>query len=164
MAALRTIGFFLLAILAPLVMLVVALGISAAFLSGTIWATGKIFPYVSALNGLVLVFTIFVLLPNAFFSSTPRFAGGGLMIASAVFAFTTWLWCMLLAWSTLVLGGMILGLIFAGVGVVPLAILGTLINGAWGTLGELALWALLSIGSWAWGARLLEKAQRRRLA
>lgn len=153
----KAFGFFLLFV----IMLVAMVAISISLLQGTIWASGKIFPYVVAFNGLVLAFTIFVLLPNAVFSSTPRFAGHGLMVVSYVFGFTAWLWCLLLSYSTLGLVWMFLGLFMGGVGVVPLAIIGMLINGMWSSLGELLLWMIFITGSWLWGGHLLMKAAAR---
>jgi hypothetical protein len=151
----KAFGFFLLFV----IMLIAMVAISISLFRGTIWASGVIFPYVVAFNGLVLAFTIFVLLPNAVFSSTPRFAGYGLIVASSVSGFTAWLWCLLLSYSTFGLVPMFLGLFMFGVGVVPLAIFGMLINGMWSSLGELLLWTICVAGSWLWGGHLLSKAE-----
>lgn len=50
-----------------------------------------------------------------------------------------------------------IGLFLLGVGVVPIAMLATLFNGMWSTLGELFLLLILTFGSRFLGIYLVEK-------
>lgn len=133
-------------------------------IEGAAWLSAAMYPWLVGLNGLAVAATIFLFLPNAIFSSTPRFAGGGLMISSYIFGATLWVWSFLLtylAWGGL---GLAIGLFLAGVGVVPLAMIAMLFKAEWLILGQLALLLILTFGARVWGYRLLEKAQRSALS
>ncbi len=95
--------------------------ISVLLVQGGVWLSALLFPWLAAINALALLVTLFVLLPNAVFSSTPKFAGSGMMIVSYVFGATLWVWSLLLTYT--LWGGfwLFIGLFMAGVGVVPLA-------------------------------------------
>src|SRR5437870_13396245 len=56
--------------------------IPVLLLQGGVWLSALLFPWLAAINALALLVTLFVLLPNAVFSSTPKFAGSGMMIVS----------------------------------------------------------------------------------
>jgi hypothetical protein len=45
------------------------------FIQGGLWVSTKLYPILVSISGLTLAVVIFVLLPNAVWSSTPRFAG-----------------------------------------------------------------------------------------
>jgi len=66
--------------------------IPVLLLQGGVWLSALLFPWLAAINALALVVTLFALLPNAVFSSTPKFAGSGMMIVSYVFGATLWVW------------------------------------------------------------------------
>lgn len=156
METLKAIGFAALGLLMIATLIVIA----AFVFEGYIWASGKIYPWLVLLNGVALAATVFVLLPNAIFSSTPRFAGSGLLIASYIFGATLWVWSLLVTYTLWGGLGLFIGLMMAGVGVVPMAALATLFNGLWSTLGELIVGVVLTFGSRLGGAYLLVRAER----
>ena len=49
--------------------------ISVLLVQGGVWLSALLFPWLAAINAVALVVTLFALLPNAVFSSTPKFAG-----------------------------------------------------------------------------------------
>ena len=127
---------------------------------GGIWLSAMLYPWLVGIFGITLSITVFVLLPNAVFTSTPRFAGYGMVLASYIFGVTLWVWSLLL---TYVLWGgiaLFIGLFLVGVGVVPIAMLATLFKGMWSTLGQLVLVTVMTFGTRIWGLYLLEKAER----
>ena len=134
--------------------------IPVLLLQGGVWLSALLFPWLAAINALALVVTLFALLPNAVFSSTPKFAGSGMMIVSYVFGATLWVWSLLLTYT--LWGGfwLFIGLFMAGVGVVPLAMIATFFKGMWAELGELVVLIALTFGVRVWGYKLLEKALR----
>src|SRR3989442_6467261 len=73
--------------------------IPVLLLQGGVWLSALLFPWLAAINALTLLVTLFVLLPNAVFSSTPRFAGSGMMIVSYVFGATLWVSSLLLTYT-----------------------------------------------------------------
>jgi hypothetical protein len=64
-----------------------------------------------------------LLLPLAAFKTTRRFAGLALTILSYVFGATAWLYGAACSFAAFGWVGLVIGLIFAGIGVVPLAML-----------------------------------------
>ena len=87
------------------------------------------------LSGFVWVGIIFVLIPCAFFNKTRLFSAWGLLICSYFFGLYFWLigfFITLSYWNLLVL---IIGLLFFGIGVIPLAFIAIVINDG-------LLWAL----------------------
>ena len=70
--------------------------VSVLLIRGSVWLGAIIYPWLLVLNGITFAITVFVFLPNAIFSSTPRFAGTGMMVASFVFGLTLWVWSLLL--------------------------------------------------------------------
>jgi hypothetical protein len=67
---------------------------------------------------------VFVLIPLAVWRKTRHVAGVGLLITSYVFGITLWFLSAAIAFGAFGWFGLIVGLLFFGVGVVPLAILG----------------------------------------
>src|SRR2546425_279886 len=159
--AFRSIGYSVVGIVVGIGIVGALVLIVMLFIQGGVWLSAKLYPWLVTLNGLTFAITVFVLLPNAVFSSVPRFAGNGMFIASYVFGATLWVWSLLVTYTLWGGPGLAMGLFLAGVGVVPLAMLATLFNGLWSVLGELVLGLILTLGVRMWGLRLLEKAARR---
>src|SRR2546428_1946588 len=90
--------------------------IPVLLLQGGVWLSALLFPWLAAINALTLLVTLFVLLPNAVFSSTPRFAGSGMMIVSYVFGATLWVWSLLLTYTLWRGFWLFIGLFMAGGG------------------------------------------------
>src|SRR5262249_23142167 len=132
--------------------------IPVLLLQGGLWLSALLFPWLVTLNALAVFVTVVVFLANAGFSSTPKFAGSGMMIVSYVFGATLWVWSLLLTYT--LWGGfwLFLGLFMAGVGVVPLAMIATFFKGMWAELGELVLLIVLTLGVRVWGFKLVERA------
>src|SRR5436309_3166446 len=148
-----------------------ALGIAILFalalipvllLQGGVWLSALLFPWLAAINALALLVTLFVLLPNAVFSSTPKFAGSGMMIVSYVFGATVWVWSLLLTYT--LWGGfwLFIGLFMAGVGVVPLAMIATFFKGMWAELGEHVVLIALTFGRPGVGYHRFDQRVRKR--
>ena len=91
----------------------------------------RIYPWLVKISGITLVVVLFLLLPLALFRRTRNFSGWGLSIASWVFGTTLWVWGFLLTYQLWGGFALFIGLIFLGVGVVPLAMLAILFEGMW---------------------------------
>jgi membrane protein YdbS with pleckstrin-like domain len=89
---------------------------------------------------------------------TRPWAGLGFFISSYIFGLTGWFMGLLLTWA--IWGGVvvIIGLLFMGIGVVPLGMLATLFNGMWLELGLLTFVLILTFGLRTLGMTLAEKA------
>jgi hypothetical protein len=133
------------------------------FIRGGAWLAGVTYPWLRGVSELTLAVSIVIFLPMSLFARARVIAGNGIIIASYIFGLTLWVWGFLLTytlWGTIAL---IIGLIFLGIGVVPIAMLATLFNGMWATLGELIGLTILTFGARAYGFRLLERATREQL-
>jgi len=145
--------------------LVIAFFVTIALLIGLLihggaWLSAKLYPILKAIFGLTLVIALFVLIPIAIFKKTRLLAGNGMVISSFVFGLTLWVWSFLLTYSLWGGLGIFIGLFLFGVGIVPIAMLATLVNGMWSILGQLMLLAILTFGSRFFGIFLTESIRR----
>lgn len=152
--ALKSIGVFFLggAIFIGLILLVLF------FVKGGVWLGEKVLPWLFIIMWPVLVIDIVVFLPMGIFKRTKGAAALGLSISSYVFGLTLWFWGLILTyiiWGTV---GVLVGLFIAGIGVVPLSILATALEGEWSTLGQLAFLLFLTFGSRALGSYFATQA------
>jgi len=128
-------------------MLLVGLTIGAVFIFGSAWASSKLLPWFSVLTWLAFGLVVFVFLPLSIPRATRGFSSVALLILSYVFGATLWMEGLLLTLFIWGLGAVFVGLFIAGVGVVPIAILATLIKGMWGPLIELVLLTIMTFAS-----------------
>jgi len=128
-------------------MLLVGLTIGAVFIFGSAWASSKLLPWFSVLTWLAFGLVVFVFLPLSIPRATRGFSSVALLISSYVFGATLWMEGLLLTLFIWGLGAVFVGLFIAGVGVVPIAILATLIKGMWGPLIELVLLTIMTFAS-----------------
>lgn len=94
------------------------------------WLIKIIFPIIVP----VLYFTIAInilLLPLLLFKKSYGFYSIFTYVSSFVFGITAWILSFFLTYLSFGTTGLIIGFIFLGVGVVPLAILGSIINSDW---------------------------------
>lgn len=127
MNILKSIGGFLLAIAGMVAMILVIF----LLVTGGAWLADKVYPWLILLFALALGISIFILLPLAIFHRTRGFAGLGLYVASFVFGITLWVWCLLTVYTLWGGFAVVIGILMAGVGVVPLAIIAAAIKGLW---------------------------------
>ena len=100
----------------------------------------------------MLAIDIVVFLPMGIFKRTKGATALGLSISSYVFGLTLWFFGLLLTYIIWGMVGILIGLFFAGIGVVPLSILATALEGEWSILGQLVFLLFLTFGSRALGS------------
>jgi len=112
-----------------------------------IQASAKLLPWFSVLTWIAFALVVFILLPLAIPRATRRFSSVALFVASYVFGATLWMEGLLLTLA--IWGGVavFIGLFLAGVGVVPIAMLATLLKGMWAPLVELVLLTIMTFGT-----------------
>lgn len=103
-----------------------------------------------------LVLLAFSLIPPARGSSAV-----GTMYASLVLGAILWIWGMSYTYIVWGLLGVMVGLLFLGVGVVPVAMVAALVNADWGNLGLFFVAVVLTFGSRGLAQWLAEKADER---
>jgi hypothetical protein len=110
-------------------------------------ASAKLLPLFFIVSVVAFALTIFILLPLAVPKATRGFSSVSIFIASYVFGATLWMEGFpftLSIWGTT---AVIIGLLILGVGVVPIAMLATLVKGMWGSLFQLIALAIATFGS-----------------
>ena len=142
-----------LALLSLIVLVPLLLMKSEVFIGETVY------PWLVDLSGFALAACIVLLLPLAIFRKTRSLAGWGLGMASWVFGVTLWVWCLLLTYQLWGIFAVLTGLVLLGVGVVPIAMLATFVNGLWPSLAELVVITALTFGLRLAGVFVLAKAE-----
>jgi len=141
--------------------LLAALGLVALlFLRGGVWLGAQVLPWLRQFAAAALLVTGVLFLPLAFFWRTRRWAARGLLVASSIFGLTLWVWGLVLTYNLWGGVAVLLGLFLVGVGVVPMAMIATLLQAMWPTLGQLVLLALLTIATRRFGLQLLAQIRR----
>jgi len=107
-----------------------------ALLNGAVSVGARSFPWLIGTYGITLGICI-LLLPLLFFRGARKFVGTAYVCSSYIFGLATWVWSLLLAYAYWNWIGIIIGLLFMGVGVFPIALLACLFHGNWATSGEL---------------------------
>ena len=128
-------------------LLLVGATIGAVFIFGSAWASSKLLPWFSVLTWIAFGLVVFVFLPLAIPKATRGFSSIALFIASYVFGATLWMEGLLLTLFIWGIGAVFIGLFIAGVGVVPIAIIATLLKGMWVPLIELVLLTVMTFTS-----------------
>jgi hypothetical protein len=82
----------------------------------------KLYTFLLPISWLAVVIAVFVLIPMALFKNTRPQAGTGLFFASWLFGLTTWSLGAAVTFATFGWTGLLIGLLLAGAGVVPIAI------------------------------------------
>lgn len=124
----------------------VGIAIFTAFILGGVWVSKHLLPWLTVISLMVFAIVIFVLLPLAIPRATRGFSSISILIASYVFGATLWTFGLLLTYFTWGVVAVIIGLVFFGVGVVPIALLATLFKGMWGPFFTLVLLAIATYG------------------
>jgi hypothetical protein len=140
---LESIGGFLISI----TIFIIGIMVIYVFIFGGAWISSKLLPLFSLLTWLVIALVIFIFLPLAIPKATRSFASIAILISSYVFGATLWMEGFLL---TMILWGfwaVLIGIFILGVGVVPFAIIATLLKGMWLYLIELVLLTIATFAS-----------------
>lgn len=153
-STLSKIGTYALAV----VILLAVLALPAIFLVGAEWLAEAILPWLMMLCILGLAFNILILVPLALIPPTRPWAGLGFFISSYVFGLTGWFMGLLLTLDLWGVFAAVIGLFILGIGVVPIAMVATLLNGMWMHLGVLSLAVILTYGLRVLGLTLTEEA------
>jgi hypothetical protein len=151
---LSTIGTYALGVVIVLALLV----LPVLLLVGAERVGEKILPWLMLVCVLALAFNIVILVPLALIPPTRPWAGLGFFISSYLFGLTGWFMGLILTLQLWGVFAVVIGLFFLGIGVVPIAMLATLLNGMWVELALLVLAMVLTFGVRMLGAFLTEKA------
>ncbi len=155
---LKRIGGFGFGLVLLVVVLAVVVGIGMLllwlFVGGMVWASAKALPWLDYAGQIAFDICVLVLLPLCTFRKTRPWAGIGFYIASFVFGTFLAAFSCIVAFQIWGFVGLVFGLIFFGVGVVPVAFLATLFHAEWHLFWEIVIGIVLTFGSRAFGMYL----------
>ena len=108
-----------------------------------------------------LLVAFFILGPLSLIPPTRFIAAIGFVSASFVFGAMMWCCGLGVTYGAWGIGGVIVGLVIAGVGIVPVAMLAVLLHGEWQALIVLVILVVLTFGLRALGLWLAKKVDQR---
>lgn len=141
------------------ILIMIGIGfVFALFFKGAVWVSGVI----NAISGyLFLVVTaIFVLsLPLSIFLKTRALAATIMYIISYIYGAILWTWSFLITFFKWGVIGVIIGLIIAGVGVFPIAIIANIVDNDWRVIFHMIILLVLTYGLRMFSGFLAEKCR-----
>lgn len=138
----KNIGWFIIGIGG----LILLLFISVLILNGSLIVGETILPWLIDISWLVFFVNLLIFLPLALIRKTSTFGCSAMFLSSYVFGLTLWFTGLLFAYYIWGFTGVIIGLIFGGVGVVPVGMLATLLTGEFFGLTVLVILTVLTFG------------------
>ena len=119
-----------------------------------------VLPWLTVASEITIAASLLVLLPLSLLRRTRTFACAAILIASWVLAAVVWLWSVIITYTIWGWIGIIIGIFLAGVGVVPVALLATLVKSFWSVFFELLFMVAFIFGMRAYTVYLAAKIDR----
>lgn len=119
---------------------------------------GKIYPWISDIAFLIFLLNIIIFLPLSLFKKLRKITGQIILYSSYFIGFQLWLSGIMITWIAWGIGAVIVGLFFAGVGVVPIAVFAAFYHAQWWTFFELLSQIFIVFGGRALGLYILYKS------
>ena len=108
-------------------------------LRGTPWIAENFYPWtVQAAKG-ALFFVVPTCSVLAFFRKGRGIGGLGLVLSSYVIGFSLWVWSLIVAYALAGVFWIIVGLLFVGIGVIPIAMVAAALNAQWSVAGQMLI-------------------------
>lgn len=130
---------------------------SGLYIWGLVWVSDHTIEYLVPLAAIVILVSIFIVLPLGAFRKTRPLSAIGLVAASYLFGLTTWILGFLTTLQYWGGAGLAIGLILGVIGVVPLGIMASAVHSDWWSATVLILGLFLTYGSRAIGIVLEAK-------
>jgi hypothetical protein len=144
------------------VFMLVLMAIPVMLLFGMTWVSMKVFPLLMPTFFWTLALCIVLLGPLSFLARTRGFAATGFMFCSYVFGAVLWMWALLLTYDLWGMMAVVIGILIAGVGIVPVALLAAVFHAEWAGLGDLVFMIVATFGFRFLAFWLASKADRER--
>lgn len=125
---------------------------------GTPWIAENIYPWVMLAAGVGAFIVVPVSLLLAIFRRTRGIGGAGLFFSSYLIGLSLWVWSLIIAYSLAGVFWMIFGLVFGGVGIVPIAFIAALLKAEWAVAVQILVVAIVVFALRGFGLFLAEKS------
>lgn len=143
-----------------LVAMLIMVAIPIIFLFGMTRVSMNVLPWLMPAFFWTLAVCVFLLGPLALLTKTRGFAASGFLLSSYVFGAILWVWALLLTFDLWGMFAVVIGILFLGVGIVPVALLAVIFHAEWSSLGDLAIMIVSTFGFRILAVWLGEKARR----
>jgi hypothetical protein len=138
----KSAGSVILGLAAMIVILIISSALLVGAATFSVWVLKWTFPAFM----ITLLLSFVVPAPLSLIPPTRALSAVGFLIASFAFGAILWIWGMAYSYSVWGLPAVIIGLFFAGIGVVPIAMIAALLHADWGNLGLFAATAVITLG------------------
>ena len=142
------------AVVAGLMMLALMIIVPLLFIYGAVRVSEWILPLIAPITGVVFVVDILIILPIALIPRARGFAGNALFVSSYAYGITLWFSGLLITYLVWGFLGVFIGLFFLGLGVVPIGMIASAIEGEWWVVVNLIILTILTFASRAGGMQL----------
>ncbi|MPW27715.1 hypothetical protein F9L16_01705 [Agarivorans sp. B2Z047] len=126
---------------------IAVLSLPLIFIMGAAWASKNLLQPLILIGWVLLALDIVILLPLSLFSSLRGYTGTGIYISSFVFGLVAWLLGFVLAYTIWGVWAVVIGILFMGGGVVPIALAATAFGGYWDPFFSLLVISILTFVS-----------------
>lgn len=123
------------------------------------WVIQTVIDWIPFVVGITTTVSIFILAPLGIFHATRGFAGFGLWIASYIFGTVLWIYGAVATFAYWSWIGLIIGLLFVGIGVVPMGFVALALQSQWEWIINLGLLLVSLVASRLGGLWLMDKAE-----
>lgn len=107
--------------------------------TSTPWVAQNVFPWATIVIGVIVFLGVPVSLLLAIFRKTRGIGGLGLYLTSYAIGLHLWLSSLIVAYTLAGVSWMIIGLLFGGIGVVPVAFIASIIRTEWSVMWQILL-------------------------
>jgi hypothetical protein len=133
--------------------------LAALLVRGVVWVSDKALPWLTTGSEIALGVCVFIFAPLCIFRKLRPFAGLGFYFASYLFGMCLFAFACIVDVQIWGYGGLAVGLFLAGIGVVPVALLATLLHAEWQWLLNLIISIVITFGARALGIWLTTPAR-----
>jgi hypothetical protein len=134
--------------------------VALLLLRGMVWVADKVLPWLMIASALAFCFCIVVLGPLSLFRKTQPWAGFAFYIISYLYGVMLFAFACIVTVELWGYVGLFIGLILAGVGVLPVAMLAALFKAQWALLLYIVIGIVLTFGTRGLGIYLQARAAK----
>ena len=135
------------------------LALPFVFIMGATWASKNLLEPLIIIGWGLLALNIIIFLPLSIFKRFRGFTGSGIYASSFLFGLVAWLLGFILTYYIWGAWAVVIGILFLGGGVVPIALLATAISGYWDPFFSLLVVTVLTFASRIIGLLIAESGE-----
>ena len=116
--------------------------LSIWIIKGAVWLGDYVYPAMQVITNIALTIAFFICLPLAIFKKMRFYCAIGILIAAYVSGLDLWVNSLITTYVIWGWVGVLVGFITGGIGMIPVSLIATMVDGQWGHFGG-SIFALL---------------------